>query len=102
MPVVDQETGEVVKMQVFVAVLGASGYAFVYAVPTQKIADWLECHTKAFAFFGGVPRQLIPDNLKSAMTKNTRDELIVNRCYWEQADHYQWPPPLSPPVADAR
>lgn len=89
MPVVDQDTGEVVRMQVFVAVLGASGYAFVYAVPTQKIADWLECHARAFAFFGGVPRQLIPDNLKSAVTKNTRDELILNRCYSELADQYQ-------------
>jgi transposase len=70
-------------------VLGASGYAFVYAVPTQKIADWLECHTKAFAFFEGVPRQLVPDNLKAAVTKNTREELILNRCYMELADYYQ-------------
>lgn len=89
MPVVNQETREVIKMQVFVAVLGASGYAFVYAVPTQKIADWLDCHTRAFAFFGGVPRQLVPDNLKAAVTKNTREELILNRCYMELADYYQ-------------
>ncbi|XZG69048.1 IS21 family transposase [Chitinibacteraceae bacterium HSL-7] len=89
MPVTDQETGETTRMQIFVAVLGASGYAFVYAVPSQKIADWLECHSRAFDFFGGVPAQLIPDNLKSAVTKHTREQLILNRCYMELADHYQ-------------
>lgn len=89
MPVLDQATGQEIKMQIFVAVLGASGYAFVYAVPTQKIAHWLECHTKAFVFFGGVPRQLVPDNLKAAVMKNSREELILNRCYTELAEHYQ-------------
>ena len=75
--------------QVFVAVLGASGYAFVHAVPTQRIADWLACHALAFEFFGGTPAQLIPDNLKAAVTKHTRVELIPNPCYAEMADHYR-------------
>ncbi len=89
MPVVNQETGEVIMMQIFVAVLGASGYTFAYAVPSQKISDWLECHSHAFAFFEGTPKQLVPDNLKSAVTKHTRELLILNRCYMELADHYQ-------------
>lgn len=89
MPVTDPSTGECVSMQVFVAVLGGSGYAFVHAVPSQKIADWLDCHVRAFAHFGGVPGQLVPDNLKAAVTKHTRQELILNRSYAELADHYQ-------------
>lgn len=89
MPICDQSTGEIKQAQIFVAVLGASGYVFAHAVPSQKISDWLLCHTKAFEFFGGIPQQLVPDNLKAAVTKNTRNELCLNRCYAEMADHYQ-------------
>lgn len=89
MPIYDQSTGEIKQAQIFVAVLGASGYVFAYAVPSQKISDWLLCHTKAFDFFGGTPQQLVPDNLKAAVIKNTRNELCLNRCYAEMADHYQ-------------
>ena len=89
MPVWHQSTGEVIQAQIFVAVLGASGYVFAYAVPSQKTADWLLCHTKAFTYFGGVPKQLVPDNLKAAVTKHTRDVLVLNRQYTELADHYQ-------------
>ena len=88
MPVVDPSTGEEARMQVFVAVLGASGYAFVHAVRTQRIADWLACHALAFEFFGGTPAQLVPDNLKAAVTKHTREQLIPNPCYAEMAEHY--------------
>ena len=89
MPVFDPASGEERRMQVFVAVLGASGYAFVHAVPTQRMADWLACHTHAFEFFGGAPAQLVPDNLKAAVNKHTRDQLILNACYAEMAEHYQ-------------
>lgn len=89
MPICNQSTGEIKQVQIFVAVLGASGYVFAYAVPSQKISDWLLCHTKAFEFFDGVPQQLVPDNLKAAVSKNTRTELTLNRYYAEMADHYQ-------------
>lgn len=61
-PVTDPDTGNITHAQVFVAVLGASSYTFAYAVPGQKSEHWLKCHIEAFAFFGGVPREVVPDN----------------------------------------
>ena len=83
-----QDNGEVLKAQVFVAVLPASGYIFAYAVPSQQIRHWLECHVQMFKFYGGVPDQIITDNLKSAVIKNTRNELVLNASYKELCEHY--------------
>ena len=63
--VIDGATGEVREVQIFVAVLGASSYAYAEATWTQSLPDWIGSHCRAFAFFGGVSRQVVCDNLKS-------------------------------------
>lgn len=88
MPITNMETGEQSPAQVFVGVLGGSSYTFAHAVPSQKIADWIDCHVKAFEFYGGVPAQVVPDNLKSAVIKNTSEEVIINAAYSDCAAHY--------------
>lgn len=88
MSVIDPATGEVSKAEIFVATLGASGYTFATAVPSQAISDWLTCHKRALHFFEGVPRFVVPDNLKSAVIKNTRDQVVLNRAYAEFSEHY--------------
>ena len=72
--VIDPLTGEVRQAQVFVAALGASNYTYAEARWTQGLADWIGCHVNAFAFFGGVTRQLICDNLKAGVTTASRYE----------------------------
>jgi transposase len=86
--VVDPLTGEVRQAQVFVAALGASNYTYAEARWTQSLADWIGCHINAFAFFGGVARQLICDNLKAGVTAASRYEPGVNRTYQDMATHY--------------
>ena len=88
MNVIDQFTGEVSKVQVFVAVLGASGYTFVHATKSQTLKDFILSHTKAFDFFGGVPNVLVPDNLKSAIISNNKKGIVENESYSELARHY--------------
>ena len=74
--------------QIFVAVLGASNYAFAEATWTQGLGDWIGSHIRAFAFFAGAPEIVVPDNLKSGVTKACRYEPGVNRTYEEMASHY--------------
>ena len=69
MEVVDAATGEVRKAEVFVAVLGASSYTYAEAVWTQGLPDWISAHVNALAFFDGVPRQIVCDNLRSGITR---------------------------------
>ena len=88
MPVTNPDTGAISQAQVFVATLGASGYIFATAVNSQTTPDWLKCNVLALEFFDGVPRFVVPDNLKSAVTKNTRDVVTLNRAYAEFSEHY--------------
>lgn len=88
LPIYDSVTGEVTPAYLFVAVLPCSGYAYVEACSDMKLENWLTCHVHAYEYFGGVPRLLIPDNLKTGVTKNTRYETILNRSYQEMAEYY--------------
>jgi transposase len=86
--VIDRFTGEIRTAQVFVAVLGASSYTYAEATWTQSLPDWLGSQRRALEFFGGVPAALVPDNLKSAVTKAQRYEPDLNPSYQEFAAHY--------------
>jgi len=88
-PIVDPATGEFYRAQIFVAVLGASSYTFAGATRSQSLPDWLESHVRAFEFFGGVPQLLIPDNLRSAVSKACRYDPEINPSYQQLADHYR-------------
>ncbi len=89
MTIVNPDTGECCQAQIFVAVLGASNYTFACASWSQKQADWLQAHVKAFEYFGGVPEIIVPDNLKSAVRKTHRYDPDINPSYQQLASHYQ-------------
>ncbi len=88
MEITDPETGEIRKIQIFVATLGASNYTFAEATLSQELSAWIQSHVHAFEFFGGVPEILVPDNLKSAVTRPCRYEPDLNATYRELAEHY--------------
>lgn len=86
--IADPVSGEISVAEIFVAVLGASGYPFVIAVASQKKADFIYAHNEMFKAFGGVPELLVPDNLKSAVTRADRYEPDLNPDYVKLAQHY--------------
>jgi len=86
--VVDRLSGEAKNAQIFVAVLGASNYTYSQAVWSQDLPNWIDCHIRAFKFFGGVTRLIIPDNLKAGVSKACRYEPDLNPTYRDMADHY--------------
>ena len=85
-PIVDRSTGELREAQIFVAVLGASNYTYAEATWTQALPDWIA--QRAFAFIGGVTETVVPDNLKSGVTRSHRYEPDLNPTYAEMAAHY--------------
>lgn len=87
-PIVQGATGAVRFAEVFVAVLGASNYTFAEATWTQQLPDWLGSHVRALEFFGGAPRLLVPDNLKSGVTKACRYDPDLNPSYQQFGAHY--------------
>lgn len=85
---VNRKTGEIHNAQVFIAVMGASNYTYAEATLSQKIEDWIGSHVRAFAYFGGTPEVVVPDNLKSGVTKTCLYEPDINPTYNDLATHY--------------
>ena len=86
---VDTHTGELKPAYLFVAVLPASSYPFVYAYGDTKIANWIDAHVRAYEYFGGVPKITIPDNTKTAVIKPDGVDPLLNKSYHEMARHYR-------------
>ena len=87
-PIIDSATGEITQAEIFIAALGASSYTFAEASPGQDLPSWIRSHVHAFEFFGGVPKILVPDNLKAGVTHPCRYEPDVNPTYQDLAQHY--------------
>lgn len=87
--IIDKETGEIQDMEVYVALLGYSQLTYVEAVKSQKKEDFITATENALHYFGGVPRALVPDNLKSAVTKSNKYEPEINETFLDFANHYK-------------
>src|SRR5690554_2916 len=83
-----KETGETKEVNVFVAILPASGYTFFSATHTQSQEDVIDALKKCFEFIGGVPLAIVPDNLKAAVTKAHKYEPTINKTLKDFALHY--------------
>jgi transposase len=81
----DRATGETAPASIFVAVLGASTYTFARATLGQGLAHWIDCHVRAFDFFQGTTKLLVP---RTGVTRACRYEPDLNRTYLEMAQHY--------------
>lgn len=87
-PWIDKETGEVHYAEVLVCTLPYSGHTFVYAVASQKQEYFIEGLNQAFLYYGGVPRVLLSDNLKSYVTQADRYEPTFSELCIQLSRHY--------------
>ena len=85
---IDPETGQLRKTWLFVMTLSWSRHQYVEFVFDQKVETWLRLHRNAFAFFGGVPKRVVIDNLKAAIIRACWDDPQVQQSYRECAEHY--------------
>jgi len=87
---VNPETGEVTQIPVFVAILPASNYTYAEAQSSENQCNWNNGHVRAITFFGGVVRIVVPDNLKTGVSKPNYYEPDINLAYQELAEYYQF------------
>lgn len=88
LPIYDSVSGEEYKAYLFVAVLPCSCYTYAELCRDMKLESWLSCHVHAYNYFKGTTRLLVPDNLKTGVTSNTRYETVLNKSYQEMAEYY--------------
>ena len=86
--IVDIETGEIRPVEIFVAILPCSQLTYVEAVISQKKEELIKATENALLYFEGVPEVIVPDNLKSAVTKSDKYEAILNEDFATFAEHY--------------
>jgi transposase len=86
--IVDKATGEIVPVEVFVGILPNSQYTYVEACKSQKREDLIGSCENALRFYGGVPKAIVSDNLKSAVTRSSKYEAQINRSFKDFARHY--------------
>ncbi len=87
---VDAATGEIIKVEVFVACLPYSDYTYVICVPSQKTEDFLYAIRMCLEHLGGVPPILTPGNLKSAVISNDRHEPKLNKALEDMGNYYHF------------
>lgn len=85
---VEYGTGEIIECEFFVAVLGHSQYTYAEASASQQKDYFIESVQNALHYFQGVPRVLVPDNLKSAVTKSSKYDPCLNEDFLDMANHY--------------
>ncbi|MBK3518274.1 transposase [Carboxylicivirga marina] len=77
--ITNKETGELTPVEVFVAILPNSQYTYVEASYSQKREDMITSMGNTLAYYGGVPKAIVSDNLKSAVTRASKYEPDINR-----------------------
>lgn len=87
-PIYSRTDGSIQQAHLFVAVLGASSYTYAEAALDEQMIPWLSAHMRAFEFFGGVPQLIVPDNVRTGVSRACRYDPDLNPTYQQMAMHY--------------
>jgi len=101
---IDSKTGELKKVHFFVTTVGVSNLIYAEAFEDEKLQSFIIGTVNALNFYGAIPKYLVPDNLKVAVIKHTKDELIINSAYKDLENFYDvivLPPPSRKPTGKA-
>ena len=86
--IIDTDTSKLREAEIFVGVMGASNYTYLEATWSQSLSDWTMSHVRMFEHLGGVPQLVIPDNLRSAVSKAHRYDPDITPAYYHMLAHY--------------
>ncbi len=97
---VDLDTGEIQKVHIFTTTLGISNYIYAEVFMDEKLPQFITGTVHALQHYQALPKYLVPDNLKTAITKHSKDQLILQSAYGDLEDFYDVivlpPPPRKP------
>lgn len=84
----DTEIGKMAEASLFVSVLPCSQLIYAEPFRDEKLPSWIAGHVHSFQYLGGVPKTLVPDNLKSGVRHPNLYEPELNKTYQEMAAYY--------------
>jgi transposase len=80
------------KLYVFVAIMAWSRQLFVHFTTDMHLLSWLDCHCRAFAYFGGVPAEVLIDNLKTGVVSRAGGTVRWQKDYEQLSVAYGFRP----------
>jgi transposase len=86
--ILNPATGELYEADLFVGSLSYSGYFYAEFTLSQRVEDFITAHNNMFSFFGGAASFIVPDNCKTAVIKNKRNDWEINSTYQDMCVHY--------------
>ena len=84
----DPETGEIKEVHLFATTLGVSSLIYAEAFMDEKLPQFISGTVHAVEFYGGITKYFVPDNLRTAVTKHTKDELVSQSSFSDLEDFY--------------
>ncbi len=97
--VVDEQGNKVLTLYLFLMVLGFSRKRYAELMFRPNLPSFLDAHQRAFAFFGGVPTEILYDNMKNVVTRRNGSDPDWNDTFYSFALHHGFAPRLCPPYA---
>ncbi len=86
--ILNPETGEMKKAKVFITTVGVSSMIYAEVFPNEKLPNFVAGTVHAIEYYGAIPKYLVPDNASTAVTKHTKDELLINSTYQDLESFY--------------
>jgi hypothetical protein len=86
--ILNPATGEIYHAELFVGSLSYSGYFYGEFTLSQRLDDFIMAHNNMFSFFGGAASFIVPDNCKTAVIRNRRDDWDIHPTYQDMCVHY--------------
>jgi transposase len=80
------------KLYVFCMTLSYSRYLYIEFTVSMDMETFLAAHIHAFHFYGGIPKGILYDNLKSVVSRRVKQEIIFNAHYMDFARFYDFSP----------
>ncbi len=96
---VEEPDGTIHTVYAFVMVLGYSRAMYVEFVERRTLESFMDCHIRAFDYLGGVPKEILYDNMKHVVIKRLSGRPVFNIEFSRFANHYEFHPRLCPPYA---
>ena len=94
--VISCSDGSKLTIYCFIMVLGYSRKMYIEFIDRCTLANFLKCHQKAFEYFGGIPCEILYDNMKNVVIKKMVGLIQWNQSFWAFCLHYGFKPLTTP------
>ena len=94
-----QPDGTVTTFYLFCMILGHSRMLYAELLERCDLVSFLEAHQRAFAYFGGVPREILYDRMRNVYLKRLYGKPLFTQGLQGLAVHYGFRPCVAPAYA---